>query len=153
MQDEETLLSIVSELDKQVTEHPDEMLEYVVGQRASLAKYLQRFGSPGNYTYVYPSNGFMRMTRRAKAVFGRIIRRSRKFFKKYQQSYNAKGFNVRPKTWHDAIMTVRKPDGGVLNFHVNLKQHGIYSYRSHRGRGGAAVTMNKSKKKGVLRYR
>jgi hypothetical protein len=147
------LLDIVSKLDTQVKDEPDVLYEYIIGQRASLAKYLQRFGAPGHYQYVYPSNGFSRMTRRAKAVFGRIIRRSRRFFKKYQESYGAKGFNVKPKTWHDSVMTVTKSDGGILNFHVNLKQHGIYSYRSHRGKGGVAVKMNKSKKKGVLRYR
>lgn len=150
MTDEELLINILHLAN---TDAPDQQLEYVVGQRASMAKYLQRFGVPGKYQYVYPSTGFTRMSRRAKAVFSRVIRRSKRFFKKYQESYGAKGFNVKPKTWHDAIMTINKPNGSILNFHVNLKQHGIYSYRSKRGRGGVWVSMNKAKKKGVLRYR
>lgn len=129
-----------------------ELLEIKKGFRKLNAKYVSRFGSPGHYIYVYMPKGLERMSRRAKFAYGRIVKRSKKFLDSIKTRYDASSLTVKPKTWHTAIVKLTTKDN-VLAFHVNLKSHSIYSYRSKRGQNAAFVKMTKAKKAGLLRYR
>lgn len=129
------------------------ILEYVLGGARIGARYLQRMGSPGHYIYIYPSKGFEKMTRRARFAYGRMVNKAKKFLTKMQIHYGATSMNVKPKTWHLAVVKMTGKETGSTEFLFNLKSHQIYSYRSHRGVTGASAALSKSKKAGILRYR
>lgn len=130
-----------------------DLYEYKVGSMGIGTKYIQRFGTPGNYVYIYPSKRLQRFSRRVRGAYARFIKKSQAFLNKFKTAYEGTSMHVKPKTWHSAIIDLRKKDGGLLQFHVDLKAHGIYSYRSKRGQLGAAVKLGRAKKKGILRYR
>lgn len=130
----------------------EELLEIKKGFRKLNSKYVSRFGQPGHYVYVYMPKGLERMSRKAKFAYGRIVKRSKKFLNGIKSRYDATSLTVKPKTWHTAIVKVATRDN-ILAFHVNLKSHQIYSYRSKRGQNAAFVKMTKAKKAGLLRYR
>jgi len=130
-----------------------DLFEYKLGSMGAATKYIQRFGTPGQYVYIYPSKRFQRFSKKIRAAYARFLKKSRGFLNKFKVAYEGTSIHVRPKTWHTAIIDVNKKDGGILQFKVNLKAHGIYSYRSKRGQLGAAVKLGRAKKRGILRYR
>jgi hypothetical protein len=131
----------------------DILLEYGKGTSGVGVKYLTRMGVPGSYTYVYSPRRMARMTRKAKFFYTRFLKRSTKFLNQFRVRYDASAVNVKPKTWATAIVNVKTKQGGMFDFHVNLRSHQIYSYRSRRGTVGAAGVMARAHKSGILRYR
>lgn len=130
-----------------------DLYEYKLGSMGSATKYIQRFGTPGNYVYIYPSQRFQRFSKKVRIAYARFLKKSKGFLNKFKVAYEGTSINVKPKTWHTAIVDVNRKDGSILQFKVNLKAHGIYSYRSKRGQLGAAVKLGRAKKRGILRYR
>lgn len=131
----------------------EQFLEYTKGGKRYGAKYLNRFGVPGNYSYIYPEGNFERYSRKVKFFFSRFMKKSQRFLNQVKTNYEAKKLDVKPKNWANAIINVTKRDGGLLQFHVDTKSHHIYSYRSKGGQGGAAASLSKAKRSGILRYR
>lgn len=129
------------------------LYEYKVGSMGIGTKYVQRFGTPGHYVYIYPSKRLQKFSRRIRWAYARFVHRSQRFLNRFKIAYEGQGMHVKPQSWHTAIIDVTKKDGSILQFKVDLKSHGIYSYRSKRGIGGAAVSLGKAKKRGILRYR
>ena len=131
-----------------------EFLEYAKGKKIFGSSYLQRLGSPGNYIYIYPSAKMKNITRKYKTAYTRLVKKSKRFLKRIGTRYEATSINLRPKTWHKSIITIKTKNGGTLNLKYNLKKHGVKSYRSvDMGTGGMSSQLAKSKRKGVLRYR
>jgi len=131
----------------------DTLYEYKVGSMGVGTKYIQRFGTPGHYIYIYPANKIKKLSRKLRWAYARFVKRSQRFLNRFKTAYEGQGMHVKPQSWHRAVVDVTKKDGGILQFNVNLKAHGIYSYRSKRGVGGAAVSLGRAKKRGILRYR
>jgi hypothetical protein len=132
----------------------EQILEYKIGQKVFGASYVQRLGTPGNYIYIYPPKKFSNFGRRTKQAYARFVKKSKRFLKKVALRYEATSINMKPKSWAAAVIDIHKKNGDVIQMHVNLKNHNVYSYRSRRGHvGGAAQNLSKSKRKGILRYR
>ena len=129
------------------------LLEYIKGGKRYGAKYLNRFGFPGNYSYIYPSGNFAKYSRKVKFFFSRFMKKSQRFLNRIRTNYEAKKLDVKPKNWSNAIINVVKRDGSILRFHVDTKSHHIYSYKSKGGRGGGAASLSTAKRRGILRYR
>lgn len=129
------------------------LLEYAFGSSFKAARYLQRFGSPGHYTYVYSPEFMRRYGRKASFFFARFLKKSGRFINKIKVRYDAMKINVKPQSLTTAILHIQKGDGGILDLGVNLQKHQIYSYRSRRGISGASTKLSKAKRQGVLRYR
>lgn len=148
-----TLSSKMKE-NKHVHDSQEYFKEYKVGSAGIAHQYLQRFGVPGKYTYIYPDRRFEKLGRKTSFIYKRFLRKARRFLNAIKMSYDAQSMNVKPKTWHSAIVNIRKKDGINVMLHVNLKSHQIYSYRSSRGKsGGASGILAKRRKQGILRYR
>lgn len=129
-------------------------LEYSVGMRRLNAKYMQRFGTPGNYRYIYKSNSFTRLPRKVQSVYGRIAHKAGRWLKSVQLRYGASRIQVKPKGWHHAIVTLTG-DRGKIDLDVDLTKHQIKSYRTrqtHRINSLSAVN-GSLRKRGILRYR
>lgn len=147
---------MISELEESVVFLDEKsLLEYKKGQMGVGMKYVQRLGTPGNYIYVYPGmKKFSNMSRKTQMFFNRHMRRARGFLSRFSLNYDAQNMNIKPKTWNSAVLNIKTSGGELYQFHVNLKSHGIYSYRSRRGMsGGTSASLARSKKKGILRYR
>jgi len=130
-----------------------DLYEYRLGTMGAGTKYIQRFGTPGQYVYIYPSKRIQRFSKKIRASYARFLKKSKTFLNSFKVAYEGTSIHVKPKTWHTAIVDVNRKDGSILQFKVNLKAHGIYSYRSKRGQLGAAVKLGRAKKRGILRYR
>ena len=130
------------------------VMEYMTGMRRIGAKYIQRFGVPGNYRYVYQTKKFARLSRKIKAVYGRIVKRSDLFLKQAQLKYGATHLTVKTKSWHQAIITLTG-DRGTFDLIADLPNKRITGYRTKAThRVGRLSTVNsRLRKKGVLRYR
>jgi len=130
------------------------LLEYSKGVKLFGSSYLQRIGTPGNYIYIYPSTKSRTLGRRYRRSYTRFVKKSRRFLNKLSTRYNATAMNIKPRNWHTAFVKVSSGSGGTLNLHIDLKKHGIKSYRSvNMGSGGTSSQLATSKRKGVLRYR
>jgi hypothetical protein len=136
-------------------EERKEILEYIKGRKVLGSKYLQRLGSPGNYIYVYPGRKIVALGRNYKRAYSRFIQKNRTFLNKIQTRYDATHVDIMPgRKWTSALMKMTTKGGDTISFHLNLKTHGIKSYRSvDKGSGGVSAQLAKSKKNGVLRYR
>lgn len=129
-------------------------LEYKTGMRRMNAKYLQRFGTPGNYRYIYKSNKFTRLSRKVQTVYNRIAHRANRWLKSVQMRYGATRLQVKPLGWHHAVVRLTG-DRGTIEFDADLTKHRIKPYRTrvqHRIMSLSTVNGN-LKKKGILRYR
>lgn len=129
------------------------LLEYTTGGRRLGAKYIQRFGVPGKYQYVYPIKKWERLSRKTKFHFARFVKHTARFMKMISFSYEQKGINIKPLNWHNALVDINKKDGDLLQLGISLKSHQIYSYKSKRGITGGSTSLSKAKKSGILRYR
>ena len=134
-------------------EKKNELTEIIKGAKKAASKYLQRFGVPGHYTYIYPSNNLLTMGRKTKNSYKRFLKRSRNFMKKLGVAYGATSINLKPTTWKTSLLKMNSEHGENYFFKVNLFSHKIYSYRSRRINGGLASKLSRDKKKGILRYR
>jgi hypothetical protein len=131
-----------------------ELKEYKIGMRRLNAKYIQRFGTPGNYNYVYKSKKFDQQPRLVKKVYGRIMNRAGRFLKSLKLRYGATRLQVKPLGWHHAVVTLTG-DKGTLQFDADLVKHQLKPYRTkftHRNMRLSSVN-SELKRKGILRYR
>ena len=130
------------------------LLEYSKGQKLFGSGYLSRIGSPGNYIYIYPSKKTQKIGRKYRVAYTRFVKKSRRTLNRLSTRYEATSMNVKPKSWHSALVNITARNGGTLSMKMNLKSHSVKSYRSvNMGTGGVSSQLAKSKRKGVLRYR
>jgi hypothetical protein len=130
------------------------LLEYKSGMRRLNAKYIQRFGTPGDYRYIYKSAKYNAMSRKTRAVFGRIVHKANRFLKAIKLRYGATKVIVKPMGWHHAVVTLTG-DKGVATLSADLVRHKTKGYRTkvqHRI-GKLSTVSGNLKKKGILRYR
>jgi hypothetical protein len=142
----------MKELNEFFTEYA-ELLEIKKAGRKSNSKYLQRFGVPGHYVYIYPLAKMKRLSRKARYSYKRALRRTRSFSKKIGIAYGATTLNQRPKSWHTAIVKFNAENGVTGQLAVNYKKHAIYNYKSRRSGAGGSAKLARARKKGILRYR
>ena len=146
-------IPVEPELDiKHIDVTPERFNEIKKGFKKLNSKYLNRFGSPGHYIYVYMPTGIQRMNRRVRFLFARMMKKSNKFMNQMRMRYEATSFTLKPKTWHSGVIKMSTANNQMF-FHVNLKSHQIYSYRSKRGQSSGFTKMNTARKAGLLRYR
>lgn len=130
-----------------------QLLEFKKGVKIFGSAYIQRLGSPGHYTYIYPSKKFEKFGRRFKRIYSRFTKRNKKLFKKMGTRYEATSMNIKPKSWNISIMAMKTKRKGVMDFRINLKTHTITAYRARTDVSGKATKLAIAKRKGILRYK
>jgi len=130
-----------------------ELLEFRKGAKIFGSSYVQRLGTPGHYTYIYPAKHFIKFGRKFNRIYSRYIRRNSKLFKSLGNRYEASSMNLKPKTWTHHILTMKTRHKGIMDFKLNLRTHTVSSYRSRLHSTGGASRLAMMKRKGILRYR
>ncbi len=136
-----------------VNQEEQELLEYKRGAKITGSAYIQRLGTPGHYTYVYPSKKFTRFGRKFSRIYSRYIRRHKKLFSKMGMRYEASSTYVKPRTWEIQILTMKTKYKGIVDVKLDLGRGKVISYRSRTHINGNATKLAQAKRKGVLRYR
>lgn len=128
-------------------------LEYLSGTSGIGVKYLNRFGSPGNYSYIYPDDKINRYGRVKYRAFMRYLTHHNRFIQRINQAYNGRKISLKTISWHYQLATITRQEGSSFKLGINLRNHKIRSYRSKLRGPSASAHLNSLKRRGVLRYR
>lgn len=130
------------------------LLEYTTGTSSRAHKYISRFGAPGRYVYVYPMGDLANMSNKGRMAYQRHMQRSKRFFQKIRLAYASDSFNVRPTSWHTALINIRRKDGFAMDMHVHITNETILSYRKRSDNIKSKwANVPRYKRNGILRNR
>jgi len=129
------------------------LLEYTTGTSGIGTKYMSRSGSPGNYTYVYPTDAINKLARTKYRALTRFIKKHQAFINKINVRYGGGKMKLKTMSWGYQLATISNREGTVFKLGINLKKHKIYGYKSKLRGPNASAHLNALRKKGILRYR
>lgn len=129
------------------------LLEYMTGTQGTGTKYLSRFGTPGNYSYIYDNNKTAKYGRTKYRAFKRYLSHHKRFVNSINSAYSGNKMIVKTLSWHKQLATIHTQEGSQFKLGINLFNHKIRGYRSRLKGPNASAHLNSLKKRGILRYR
>lgn len=130
-----------------------DLLEYMTGTSGTGVKYINRMGSPGNYTYMYPNDKVNKLSRSKYKVLKRWLGKHQAFINKINIAYRGNKTSLKTLAWGYQMATISTRQGTSFKLGINLKKHKIYGYKSKIKGPSASAYLNSQRKKGILRYR
>ena len=129
------------------------LLEYTTGTSGTGVKYLNRTGSPGSYSYVYPNDKINKLARTKYKVLKRWMGKHKAFVNKINMAYRGQRMNLKTLAWGYQMATINRRQGTPFTLGINLKKHKIYGYKTKIKGPSASAHLNSLRKRGILRYR